>query len=133
MKTYRELDAWKRSMSLVSEIYRLTTDFPKTELYGLVSQMRRAAVSVPSNIAEGWGRRNRRDFLRFLRTSYGSLMELETQLVLSVQLGFATKENCATVWSLSQEVGRLLNGLRRHFEELERAGADSKPNENSDL
>jgi four helix bundle protein len=122
VKTYRELEAWQRAMSLTEAVYSVTASFPKEEMYGLVSQMRRSAVSVPSNIAEGWGRRDRKDYLRFLRTSYGSLMELETQLVLSVKLGFAAKENTTSVWSLCQETGKLLNGLRRGLEE---SGKDS--------
>jgi four helix bundle protein len=120
VKSYRELDAWQRAMSLVESVYSLTGRFPKEELYGLVSQMRRSAVSIPSNIAEGWGRRDRKDYLRFLRTAYGSLMELETQMVLSVRLGFATRDDTTAAWTLCQETGKLLNGLRRGLEQAER-------------
>jgi four helix bundle protein len=78
MKSYRELEVWKVSMDLVDAVYELTDRFPKTEVFNLTSQLRRAVVSVPSNIAEGWGRENTKDYMRFLRIAKGSLMEIET-------------------------------------------------------
>lgn len=88
MKTHMDLDAWKLSMALVSDIYMLTRDFPKEEIYGLSSQIRWAAVSIPSNIAEGAVRGSNKDFTHFLNISLGSLAEVETQIILSDELGF---------------------------------------------
>lgn len=84
---HTELKVWKRSIDLVEEIYHITDNFPKEEKYGLISQMRRSAVSIPSNIAEGAGRKSSREFLRFLEISSGSLCELETQLIIAKRLG----------------------------------------------
>ncbi len=88
MHNYKELKIWKGGCSLVKKIYEVTKHFPSSEMYGLVSQMRRAAVSVPSNIAEGTGRASDKDFLRFLKMTTGSLFELETQLILAHELDF---------------------------------------------
>ena len=88
VKTHKDLDVWKKAMSLVKEVYELTARFPKEETYGLVSQIRRAAVSIPSNIAEGAARNSSKEFIQFLYVSLGSLAELETQLLLSKELGF---------------------------------------------
>ena len=92
VKSHEDLRIWKRAITLVLEIYKLTSEFPKHEIYGLISQMRRASVSVPSNIAEGSGRRSPGDFCRFLYYASGSLTELETQLYLSGELGYADKK-----------------------------------------
>ncbi len=92
MKSHEDLRIWKGARTLVLEIYKLTSEFPKHEIYGLISQMRRASVSVPSNIAEGAGRRSPGDFCRFLYYASGSLTELETQLYLSGELGYADKD-----------------------------------------
>jgi len=110
--SYRDLVAWQKAMDLVTDVYRVTGSFPKEEIYGLTSQMRRAAVSVPSNIAEGQGRKGDGEFKHFLRLSLGSLMEVETQVIISERLGYL---NPATQTLLTQaaEVGRLLNGLIR--------------------
>jgi four helix bundle protein len=91
VKSHEDLRIWKGARTLVLEIYKLTSEFPKHEVYGLISQMRRASVSVPSNIAEGAGRRSPGDFCRFLYYASGSLTELETQLYLSGELGYADK------------------------------------------
>lgn len=96
-----DLDAWKLSMSLVSDIYRLTLDFPKEEIYGLTSQIRSAAVSIPSNLAEGAGRGRNKDFAHFLNISLGSLAEVETQIILSDDLGFnSSNQNTSTIEKL---------------------------------
>ncbi len=92
VKSHEDLRIWQGARTLVLEIYKLTSEFPKHEIYGLISQMRRASVSVPSNIAEGAGRRSPGDFCRFLYYASGSLTELETQLYLSGELGYADKE-----------------------------------------
>ncbi|MBU4583309.1 MAG: four helix bundle protein [Proteobacteria bacterium] len=90
MRKHHELKAWQEAMELVKEIYRVTRDFPKEEIYGLVSQMRRAAVSIPSNISEGAARGGDREFIQFLIIARGSLSELETQLLISKDLGYLT-------------------------------------------
>lgn len=113
IKTYRDLDAWKVSMDLVVQIYEATASFPKDETYGLRSQIRSCAVSIPSNISEGHGRKGSKEFLHHLSIANGSLNELETQLILSVRLSYITKDNAEPLWSLSQDVGRLINGLIR--------------------
>ena len=100
-------------MELAELVYRVTASFPDTERYGLASQSRRAAISIASNIAEGCGRRSRRDFRRFIDIAYGSLTELETQILLSRRLGFVTAPEFASVRELSEQTGQLLNGLRR--------------------
>jgi four helix bundle protein len=88
LKNYKELKVWEKSYQLCLEVYRITQEFPKIEIYGLVSQMRRAALSIPSNIAEGYGRKSITEYLRFLYIAYGSVCELETQIMLSGDLGY---------------------------------------------
>jgi len=108
---FRNLALWKSSMNLTTEIYKLTKSFPDHERYGLASQMQRAAVSVPSNIAEGFGRESTRDLLRFLYTSRGSLMELSTQLEISINLGYISSDTIKPIIEITNEVNKLLNGL----------------------
>ena len=88
LKSYKELVVWQKAYQLVLEIYKITQGYPKTETFGLAQQMRRAAVSIPSNIAEGYGRKHRTEYHRFLTIAYGSLSELETQYLLSIDLGY---------------------------------------------
>jgi len=109
--SYRDLRAWQTSMRLVVRIYTVTQDFPKSELYGLVNQMRRAAVSVPSNIAEGKGRLTDRDRAHFYSQARGSLLELETQILISEQLKYISIVQTSILIQLSAEVGRMLNAL----------------------
>jgi four helix bundle protein len=111
LQHYRELIVWQKAMNFVETLYRITNDFPKAEIYGLTSQMRRAAVSIPSNIAEGQGRSTTRDFLHFLSMSQGSLMEVETQITIAERLGYMEKQKEITLLEATAEVGRLLNGL----------------------
>jgi four helix bundle protein len=92
MHQYKELSIWKKSVELGTEIYKLTKQFPSDERFGLISQLRRAAVSVPSNIAEGAGRKSDREFCQFLSISYGSLCELDTQLIISTILGYVKED-----------------------------------------
>jgi four helix bundle protein len=113
IQSYRDLLVWQKSMDLVTEIYQLTRPFPHEELFGLTSQTRRAAVSVPANIAEGYGRIHRKEYLHHLSIARGSLMEVETHLQIAVRLTYLSREQGAQIWSLLQEVGRLLNGLIR--------------------
>ncbi|HOX08271.1 MAG TPA: four helix bundle protein [Planctomycetota bacterium] len=113
---YRDLEAWQKAMDLAEAVYSVCRKLPEQERFGLASQLQRAAVSIPSNIAEGQGRKHRKDFCRFLLIARGSLMELETQLLLSERLKYASKAELQPVWDLSQQVGRLLGGLVRAME-----------------
>ena len=108
---YKDLVVWQKAMLLVTEIYRLTRTFPKDEVFGLSSQLRRAAVSVPSNIAEGQGRLTKGEFRQFLGQAKGSLMELETQLLIGQNLGYLQQDQISALLDMTGEVGRLLNGL----------------------
>ena len=111
---YRNLVAWQKAMDLVEQTYRLTAPFPREERYGLTSQIRRSAVSVPSNIAEGQGRRSTdEEFVRFLHISLGSLAELQTQTELALRLEFLPKRSAEVLRASSDEVGRLVSGLIR--------------------
>lgn len=108
---YTELRAWKRGVDLVLEVYRATQNFPKAELYGLTNQIRRAAVSVPSNIAEGKGRFTDREFALFLRHARGSLLELETQLLIAGQLGYLTTAQTDSFAVQTEQLAKTLNAL----------------------
>jgi four helix bundle protein len=110
-RSYKDLVAWQKAMDLVTATYRATAGFPKDELFGLTSQLRRAAVSIPSNIAEGQGRLSEKEFRYFLGQARGSLMEVETQLQIAENLGYLQKEQTAAVLQSCAEVGRILNGL----------------------
>jgi four helix bundle protein len=109
--SYRDLKVWQKSIDLAEQIYRLTADFPECEIYGLSSQMRRAAVSIASNIAEGWGRRSRKDYARFVLVARGSNDELQTQLVIAERLGFGGPKPLIRAANLSDEIGKMLSGL----------------------
>ena len=109
--SYRDLRVWQRAMELVLLLYRKTSAFPKEELYGLTSQMRRAAVSIPSNIAEGKGRSSDKDRSVFFCHSRGSLLELETQIVIATDLGYLHNEESERLLNLCGEIGRMLNAL----------------------
>jgi four helix bundle protein len=111
MKTYRDLIVWQKAMQLVTETYKLTACFPKDELYALTSQIRRCAVSIPSNIAEGYGRKSTQDYIRFLQISVGSLYELQTQLQIACNLKYITEPDFETVFSNSRELERMLTSL----------------------
>ncbi|MDD2710512.1 MAG: four helix bundle protein [Verrucomicrobiae bacterium] len=111
MKTYRDLFAWQKAMSLVTEIYRMTGMFPKEEIYGITSQMRRCAVSIPSNIAEGYGRHSRDDYLRFLQMAMSSLFEIQTQMEIAMNLKYVEKNQFDEVYQSSREIERILAGL----------------------
>jgi len=110
-KNYKDLIAWKKAMELVEMVYSATKEFPREEVYGLTSQLRRAAVSVPSNIAEGQGRKSNKEFIHFLSMAYGSLREMETQIIIAERLGYMSEEKEQSALDLSGEVGRLINGL----------------------
>lgn len=111
---HKELEVWKRAMGLAKGIYEETRAFPSSEMYGLTSQLRRAGVSVPSNIAEGAARGTDCEFVRFLRISLGSLAELETQLLLSIELGYI--QGSTPLLQVTEDTRRMLLGLIRHLE-----------------
>ena len=110
---YTQLETWQRAMDLADAVYKATRTYPKEETYGLTAQTRRSAVSVPSNIAEGQGRGNSREFVRFLAVARGSLFELQTQVRLAERFGYVDAERSATLIEQSWTVGRLINGLIR--------------------
>jgi four helix bundle protein len=113
INTYRDLIVWQKSMSLVTQIYQTTRSFPSDETYGLSSQMRRCAVSIPSNIAEGYGRNSTKEYVRFLKIATGSLYELQTQLNISLNLNYITKDNFEKYFESSREIERMLSSLVR--------------------
>ena len=109
MKTYKDLVLWQKAINVVTETYRVTSRFPKEEIYGLTSQIRRSAVWVPSN--EGYGRKSTNDYLRFLQISMGSLFELQTQLQIARNLKFITDEIFQEIYDSTREVERMLSSL----------------------
>ena len=111
LKSYKDLLVWQRSIELVTETYSLTESFPKTEMYGLVSQMRRSAVSIPSNIAEGFTRKHRQEYAQFIRVAFASGAELETQIVIAKNLKFTSLDKAQKAEELLEEVMKMLNGL----------------------
>jgi four helix bundle protein len=114
VKRYHDLFAWQKAMDLAEQVYQISKAFPREELYGLTSQIRRSAVSVPSNIAEGHCRNGRREFVHHLSIALGSLGELETQLILAQRLGYLGEN--APIFELASETGRLLVGLMHSLE-----------------
>jgi len=121
IKTFRDLIAWQKGMELARRVYQVTMRMPKEEQFGLTSQMRRAAVSIPSNIAEGFGRQKTPELLRFLRMARGSLMELQAQAILVEQLNFIQIPQDLT--ALLNETDRVLQGLIRSLEDRKRKPA----------
>ncbi len=110
-RNYSDLIAWQKAMDLASAIYEVTNSFPREERYGLSSQLRRAGVSVPSNIAEGQGRGSKAEFGHHLSIAHGSIREIETQILISSRLGYLRQEERKRVLNLAAEVGRLVKGL----------------------
>lgn len=110
--SFRDLDVWKKSMDLVELIFHITIQFPQREMYGLAKQMRSAAVSIPSNIAEGSKRRTRTDFCHFVSMAFGSSAELETQLEIAQRLSFCEKERIESAQALLNDIMRMLNRLQ---------------------
>ena len=111
MQSYKDLIVWQKSVQLVTELYCVTEKFPKTEIFGLTSQIRRASVSIPANIAEGYARKHKKEYIQFLRIAFGSGAELETLLVISKNLGFIKDDSIIKVNELLDEVMRMLNKL----------------------
>ena len=116
LKNYKKLKVWQKSYQLCLEMYKATKTFPKNEGFGLTSQMRRAALSIPSTIAEGYGRKTTPEYLRFLYIAYGSTCELETQLLLSGDLGYLNKEKVSELQRDIGEVERMLKALIKSLE-----------------
>ena len=112
INSYRDLEVWKKSRALVKQVYQLTQGFPKEEIYGLTSQLRRAVVSVPSNIAEGHSRSGTRDFIQFISLAIGSLAEVETQLLLAQDLDYLKEIEIKNTIENIHELQRMLHGLR---------------------
>lgn len=111
VKNFRELIAWQKALDLVEETYKASKTFPKDELYGLTSQIRRAVVSIPSNIAEGQGRDTTREFRHYLSIAYGSLCEVQTQIFIAQRLTYLKEEQVIRLLGMTDEVARLINGL----------------------
>jgi len=113
VKSFRELEIWKKAIILVKELYLLTEKFPKQEMYGLISQIRSAAVSIPSNIAEGHIRNSTKEFQQFLSISLSSLAELETQLIIAREIGYVSEDELNRFIAIIHEIGRMNRGLHK--------------------
>lgn len=114
MRSHQILEAWIKALELITEVCKETESFPKEERYGLTSQIRRAAVSIPANIAEGAGRNSKKEFAHFLSNSQGSASELETELIIANRLGYLDETTLARLIAQLERIGRLITGLRRH-------------------
>ncbi len=111
MNDYRDLAVWQKATDLVMEVYKIIRRLPKEEVYALTEQLRRAVVSIPSNIAEGYGRGATKDYCRFLSIARGSKYEVETQLLICVRLGYVGKDEVVSAMSLCDEIGKMLNSI----------------------
>ena len=111
VESFKDLIVWQKGIELVNEIYKVTKHFPKEELYGLISQIRRAAISVPTNVAEGWGRGTTKNYIQFLEISRGSLYELNTLIIISTNQEYLSSEKCSEIESTINEIGRILNAI----------------------
>ena len=111
MDNYKELKVWQRAVELVEKVYKISRTFPKEERFGLVSQLQRSAVSVPANIAEGWGRGTTQEYIYFLRVARGSLMELETHLIITQRIYYPTAKPTDDIFQEIEVIGKMINGL----------------------
>lgn len=116
MKTHKDLDVWKMAIELVVNVYQITSSFPKEEIYGLTSQLRRCSVSIPSNIAEGAGRSSIKEFSRFLSIALGSLAELETQMIISNRLDYVSNDNFDNLLEDLTTVRKMTLGLKKSID-----------------
>jgi four helix bundle protein len=116
LESYRDLEVWQKAIQLIVESYRRTDSFPKDERFGLTAQIRRAAIAVAANIAEGHERRHLGDYLRHVSHSRGSIAELETELIVAERLSFARRRDLASLYLLCDDISRMLTGLRRSLE-----------------
>lgn len=119
MNSYKELIVWQKSIELSKKIYSLTERFPKSEVFGIANQMRRAVVSIPSNIAEGYARGHRKEYLQFLSVAFGSGAELETQILIAKELNFIKEIECKEISSLLGEIMKMLNKLISSLKNLD--------------
>ncbi len=117
INTYKDLIVWQKSIVLVTDIYSITRNFPMEEKFGLVNQLNRAVVSIPTNIAEGWGRESSKNYLQFLRISRGSLMEVETLILISKNLNYINDEQHKIITNGIEEVGKILQGLIKSIQQ----------------
>jgi four helix bundle protein len=115
-QSYRDLRVWQEAVKLAEICYRLTKNFPKEELYGMTSQIRRASVSIAANIAEGYGRKHKKEYIQFLYIAQGSLKELETHLLIAQRVEISSSEDINPILTQCDSVGRLLGGLIRAIE-----------------
>ena len=115
MKTHRDLKVWNNSINLVTTVYKITNDFPKEEMFGITSQMRRAAVSIPSNIAEGAARNSTKEFNNFLSFALGSASELETQILISKNLNYLNSSNSEKLLNDLNEIQKMIQGLMKNL------------------
>jgi four helix bundle protein len=113
VSTFRDLLIWQKSMDFVTDIYRCTNDFPDAEKFGLVSQLRRSATSIPSNISEGYGRNSNKDFIRFLNISMGSLFEVQTQIEIAHNLKYVNQKTFYELFEQSREIERMMSSFIR--------------------
>ncbi len=120
VRSCKDLDVWRKSTALTENCYRITSDFPREEIYGMTAQMRRAAVSIPANIAEGYGRDQTGSFIQFLRIAQGSTRELETHAILTGRIGLLHKEARDKLLDECEEVSRMLRAMIRSLEDRER-------------
>lgn len=111
VRSFQDLLVWQKAMSLVESCYKATETFPRHQLFGLTNQLQRAAVSIPANIAEGYGRRSTGDYLRYLSIAYGSLSELETHIQIACRLNYTEAQEATELLAATAEVGKMLNGL----------------------
>jgi four helix bundle protein len=118
MQSYIELEVWKHSRTLVSEIYSITKKFPQTELFGITNQMRRSAISVPSNIAEGCGRNHKKDSIQFFYIARGSIYELETQVYLCFDQNYIDEKNLNNILNTITTCKKLINGFIKYYDSL---------------
>jgi len=118
ISSYKDLRVWQLGMEIACDCYGLTKDFPKEELYGMTSQIRRAATSIPANIAEGYGRDGRGEYIQFLRIAQGSLKELETHLILVERVGIAARDSTSSLQNRCDEAGRMLRALIRSIQNV---------------
>ena len=116
IKSYRDLEVWQKAMDLVVVCYEITKEFPKNEIYGLTSQLQRAAVSIPTNIAEGQARQHTKEFIQYLSISYGSVAELETLLQIAENLNYLSTNQLCKLMDRTAALGRMINGLRKSLE-----------------
>lgn len=127
IESYRDLKAWRDALDLVDGVYRLSGTWPTDERFGLIAQIRRAAVSVPSVLAEGHARASTREYVRYVSVSLGSLAELETQLIISVRLGYTRPDECDALLAQADEIGRMLRGLQKALDAKLQGGRQLAP------